>query len=196
MQTKEIKLTPRKFEDLSSLKYSMFTCPLITWPDGGMQCLVIQFRGECGKSTENNGSGYELFMSTIIKAAMTAWQPVALVLDLRQLKYVWGDEMSIPFHTHRTFEPRELLMGSIFGEYPKLVKGDLEELDKIAKDELALPMAAVVSELNRTGLTSLVKEELSRDFGKEMNPEDILFETLEDALASVDQRLQKIFQKL
>jgi hypothetical protein len=56
-------------------------------------------------------------------------------------------------------------------------------------------MAVVVSELNRTGLTSLVKEELPRELGKEMNPGDFLFETLEDALEAVDRRLQKIFQK-
>ncbi len=190
-QKHEIKLTPRKFEDLSSLKYSLFTCPLITWPDKqDMVCLVVEFRGECGQGTQNYD--YAGFMSAIIKAAVEAWEPVALIMDLRQLKYRWGDEMTKPFRACAPFQAGSTMLRSIFGSYPNLVESDLK---KITNESLAFPMAVVVSELNRTGLTSLVKDELRRELGKEMNPSDFLFETLEDALAAVDRRLQKIFQK-
>ena len=157
-----------------------------------VSCLVVEFRGECGKGTQNECHGYAEFMSAIIKAAVEAWSPVALIMDLRQLKYCWGDEMTKPFHACVPFHAGSTMLRSIFGEYPNLVESDL---NKIPNESLAFPMAVVVSELNRTGLTSLVKDELRRELGKEMNPSDFLFETLEDALAAVDRRLQKIFQK-
>ena len=191
-QTHKIKLTPRKFEDLSSLKYSLFTCPLITWPDKqGMLCLVVEFGGECGQGTQDHG--YADLMSAIIKASVDAWRPMALIMDLRPLKYRWGDEMTKPFRACAPFQALSLKFGSICEEYPNLVESDLS---RITNESLAFPMAVVVSELNRTGLTSLVKVELPRELGKEMNPDDFLFETLEDALEAVDRQLQKIFQKM
>jgi hypothetical protein len=152
----------------------------------GMKCLVVEFSGECGQGTKNSGSGYEAFMSAIIKAAVEAWKPVALILDLRRLKYEWGDEMSQPFNACDSFQPGPLSLRSIFKVYPDLVES---ELSKMTKESLAFPLAVVVSEINRTGLTSLVRQELSKD------PNDLLFENLEDALTAVDRQAQRIFKK-
>src|SRR6266550_5869970 len=99
MSLSEIKLTPRKFEDLCSLEYALATCAMISWPYmEQMECLVVHFSGECGNGSRNNRTGYAEFMSAIIKAAVEAWKPVALILDLRQLKYEWGDEMGQLFY--------------------------------------------------------------------------------------------------
>ena len=49
----------------------------------------------------------------------------------------------------------------------------------------SLPLAIVVSDLNREGLTSLVKEELLED------PKHWLFESLEDALNAVDKEVKR-----
>ncbi len=59
--------------------------------------------------------------------------PAALILELRELKYSWGDEMA------RTLSVPSTWFG---GEFP---------------------VAVVTSELNQAGLTSLVRDEMSSD---------------------------------
>ena len=187
MNLSEIQLTPRKFEYLCSLEYSLATCAMISWPQREqMECLVVEFSGECGKGTCNSRTGYAEFMSAIVKAAVEAWKPVALILDLRQLKYEWGDEMNGLFYACDSFQPGPLTLRSIFGVYPDLAES---ELSKMTKESLSFPTAVIVSELNRTGMTSLVKDEMGK------SPDDLLFETLEDALAAVDRQAQRIFKK-
>jgi hypothetical protein len=191
-QTKPIKLTPRKFEDLSPLKYSLATCPTITWRNWEqMKCLVTAFQGECGRGVDGDGGDYAGFMSVIIKAAIEAWDPVALILDLRELKYEWGDELTLPLHAP-FFDPGKVQHQSFFGNRPKLAEGGL---NGVANKSLAYPMAVVISDLNRTGLTSLVKDELSLEESENTINSSDLVATLEDAWENVDQRLQKIFQK-
>lgn len=189
MPSSEVKLTPCKFEDLCSLEYALFTCPLVSWPEfSEMKCLVVRFEGECGKGTSNTGQGFASFMSAIITAAIEAWEPVALILDLRELKYDWGDEMSAPFDLHKYLFPEQLALRSIFGNYAELKQPDLEQL---GIDPLDLPFSVVVSEKNRTGLTSLVELELR----VKKDPTTLLFERLEEAVAAVDQQAQAIFKK-
>lgn len=125
-------------------------------------------------------------MCGIIKGAMEAWKPVAVVLDLRDLKYEWGDEMSAPLGACGFFAPSEMLLRSIFEVYPELVHSDLKKLEEEHWD---FPLSVVVSEKNKTGLTSLVTSEIGK------KPGTLLFETLEEAVASVDLQLQKIFKK-
>jgi hypothetical protein len=81
---------------------------------------------------------------------------------------------------------------SFFGNRPKLAEGGL---NGVANKSLAYPMAVVISDLNRTGLTSLVKDELSLEESENTINSSDLVATLEDAWENVDQRLQKIFQK-
>jgi hypothetical protein len=191
MPMSEINLVPRKFEDLCSLGYSFFTCSLPSWPQlSQFSCLVVKFIGECGKDTSNPRSGYDDFICAITKGAIRAWKPVALVLDLRELKYEWGDEMSFPFEMcqrmHLLPSP-QIALRAIFEVYPKLREPDLEK----SKDSLLkLPFSVIVSDKNRDGLTSLFRQELKTD------PEAFLFEKLEEAVDAVDCRLQVNFKKL
>ncbi|HEY3320970.1 MAG TPA: hypothetical protein VGP72_10935 [Planctomycetota bacterium] len=105
--------------------------------------LVIAFDGEASPSFA--------YMDAMIAAGKAGWDPVALLLDLRKLRYEWGDEMG------RTLSDA-----------------------KASGFERQLPLAVVVSELNRAGLTSLIRDEL---FGK---PEQWLCDSLEAALAMLD----------
>jgi len=152
-----MKLTEHKLESLSSLSYSIFTCPLITWDY--MECLVVAFKGECGHGSGSNGDA--AFMTAIIKAAAAVWRPAGCLLDLRQMKYEWGDEMLRPICA---FDPCHV------GD--KLVD---------------FPMAVVVSNLNRRGFTSLVRQEMDGD------PGELLFDSIEAALAAVDKQAQRIY---
>lgn len=52
---------------------------------------MIAFEGEAGNSHEHVGTF--LYMLGMIAAGIAAWSPMTLVLDLRKLKYAWGDEM-------------------------------------------------------------------------------------------------------
>jgi hypothetical protein len=139
-----MKLEPRNLADLSQA-----TCSFaIGTPSVGCgRCLVVAFHGEAGNTHAHIGTF--AFMDAMIAAGVAAWQPMGVVLDLRGLRYAWGDEMA-----------RTLAGAGIHED----------------------PPAVVVSDLNREGLTSLVKEELGG------RPEKWLYESLDDALAVVDQR--------
>jgi hypothetical protein len=72
-------------------------------------------------------------MTAMIVAGLEAWRPEALILDLRQLRYSWGDEM------HDTLAAASGWCGRSF------------------------PTAVVASGLNREALTSLVIQEMGGD---------------------------------
>ena len=73
-------------------------------------------------------------MTAIVSAALAAWEPIALIIDLRKMKYEWGDEID-----------------------KALCAGDNIFIDG------SFPTAIVVSELNREGLTSLLQDEMQQD---------------------------------
>jgi hypothetical protein len=90
-------------------------------------------------------------MAAIIKAGLEAWGHGALIIDLRMMSYVWGDMIG-----------QALTAGH--GRYINAV----------------FPTAVTVSDRNREGLISFVRQELDED------PKKWLFESLEDALDAVD----------
>jgi hypothetical protein len=82
-----MELVEHRFEDLSRLQYRIFTCAL-----GGKHnpaALVLKFSGVYGIGSEGNGDA--AFMRMITRATTSAWQPDAVVFDLRELAYEWGD---------------------------------------------------------------------------------------------------------
>ncbi len=158
----------------------MFTCPSLTWPT--WESLIVEFRGECGYGCRSNGDA--TFMTALIKAGLEAWHPFALILDLRKMKYEWGDQMSCPLCAGDAYRPDPLDLEWMFlSAY--LVERDV---NKIPKEFLEFPRACVVSDLNREGLTSLVRLEMRK------NPAELLFETLEEALTSVDCQAKRLFK--
>ena len=98
-----------------------------------------------------------IYMDAMVRAGIAAFDSVGVILDLREMGYEWGDMMLCPFSAGH-------------GHY---VDSDL-------------PIVAVVSDLNRTGLTSLMIDEADTD------PATVLFDTIDDALAYLDQRHTKL----
>jgi hypothetical protein len=145
-----MELKPCSLNDLSTAKVNFAAGSLPSTPYA--EVLVIAFIGKAGNSHEFCGTFN--FMDAMIAAGVVAWHPFAVVLDLRQLSYAWGDEMQ----------------GTLGSAYD-YVSGS------------SLPTSVVVSDLNRKGLTSLVIQEMFA------SPGDWLFETVEDAIAAVDRRV-------
>ena len=79
----------RRFTELSSLKYAMYTAPLPA--HSKRQVLLIQFAGDFRKGAEGNTDG--LFMAAMTKAALAAWSGWGLILDLRKLRYHGGESI-------------------------------------------------------------------------------------------------------
>lgn len=92
-----------------------------------------------------------IYMEAMVRAGITAFDPSGVVLDLREMAYEWGDMMVRPFGNGYT--------------------------NHIGED---LSVVAVISEINREGLRSLVTEEMQSD------PSELLFDSMESALCHLD----------
>jgi hypothetical protein len=82
-----MELVEHRFEDLSRIQYRIFTCAL-----GGKHnpmALVLKFSGVYGVGSAGNNDAD--FMRVITRAARSAWRSDAVVFDLRDLAYEWGD---------------------------------------------------------------------------------------------------------
>ena len=125
-----MQLKERKLEELSNLTYKIFTCPFKE--KSYLDAIVVAFYGEYGFGSAGNEDAH--FMTAIIKAALAAWVPQALIIDLRQMTYEWGDLIA-----------RAIDAGA--GQYY----------------DAPFPTAIVISDRNREGLTSLISQELFAD---------------------------------
>jgi hypothetical protein len=84
-----MELVEHRFDELSRLQYHVFTCAL-----GGRHnatALVLRFSGVYGVGSAGNGDAG--FMRVITQAALSAWHSHAVVFDLRELSYEWGDSI-------------------------------------------------------------------------------------------------------
>lgn len=156
MPTMDGRLSELRFDDLSSIRCRFFACLLPSGPS--WEAIVIAFQGEYGFGCR--GADDAAYMKAMIVGADAAWGPDAIILNLRELRYEWGDEMADVLST------AACLPGA----------GCVEEEAEHAPARCAI----VASDLNRDGLTSLVDEELFSQ------PEDWLFSSLEDAVAATD----------
>jgi hypothetical protein len=123
-----LDLRPVAFSDLSSIQYAFHLGTGTVTHD---IILVVSFAGACGIGTGCDDDAH--LMEAIGQAAVLAWRPFGLILDLRELTYEWGDMMT------------EVLT---LGE-PKRRHG--------------LPTTVLASARCREGLTSLLKEEMGED---------------------------------
>ncbi|MEM1354473.1 MAG: hypothetical protein AAGC44_06475 [Planctomycetota bacterium] len=151
-----MNIQEQKLAGLSTASYSYSMCSLPS--DDLYTALIVAFSGEAGNSHEHCGTFR--FMDAVTMAGIIAWEPSALILDLRDLKYDWGDEM------HRTLTVALAWYGEDF------------------------PTAAVVSDLNREGLTSLVEYEMQED------PAKWLFSSIGEAVKAIDTTLRPHIQEM
>ena len=87
---------------------------------------------------------------------MTYSEPDAVILDFTTLRYEWGDEMA-----------RILFACSI------------DPLDS----DLRIPVAVIISGLNREGITSLVLDEMDEE------PCNWIYQSLDEAIAAIECKL-------
>jgi hypothetical protein len=135
-----------------NLDYKIYSCPFEA--KAYFEAIIVAFSGNYGFGSR--GSDDAKFMTAIIKAALAAWKPLGLVIDLSQMQYEWGDLIA-----------KAIDAGA--GHY----------IDR------PFPTTIVVSDLNREGLTSLIREEMGG------NPKEWLFESLEAAIQTIEKRVLK-----
>ena len=82
-----MQLVERHLEDLSAIRCRIYTCEFRTEHD--QTVLVLAFSGKYGIGSEGNGDA--AYMIGVRRAAMAAWEGDALVYDLRELSYEWGN---------------------------------------------------------------------------------------------------------
>lgn len=85
-----MNLRPIRVEDETSLQYEFQL--ETTGPNRFCYTLIAKFIGEYRDGSA--GRPDVDFILGMTKLAVGIWQPAALVLDLSELKYDWGDEMS------------------------------------------------------------------------------------------------------
>ncbi len=82
-----MELREHHFDDLSKVRYRIFTCDL-----GGKHhpvVLVLAFNGTYGEGTLGNGDAD--YMCVMTQAALSLWNVHGIVFDLRELRYCWGN---------------------------------------------------------------------------------------------------------
>lgn len=116
-----MQLTELRFDSVSDIKYRIFTCDISG--KRSATAMVLQFSGTYGHGSQGNGDGH--FMRTTTLSALSLWSVEAVVFDLRELRYEWGNTIWGMYG--RSFDPSGI--------------GDL-------------PYATVVSDLCRAGFQS------------------------------------------
>lgn len=139
MQMDTIEWTACSLEDLSPLQHRYCQGVL---PRSKHPVLKVNLIGKAGNEREHHGS-FAVACARIV-AGLEAWQPFALILDLTELRYEWGDEMqNVLTSAQGWYEPIHALRQVFAG-------GRLPE---------TFPTAVVTSANNRAGLESLVNAE-------------------------------------
>jgi hypothetical protein len=150
--------------DLGELGHRFARGPL---PRSQHPLLVVRLEGTASNQTAQI---FDLAAATVM-AGLEAWQPWALILDLRALAYTWGDRMqNVLAVAQYWYEPHRPVRRAFGGE----------------EVPMEFPLAVVVSDLNRDGLESLVRDEMHLD------PRTLLFDSQEVAARVLDQALEGI----
>lgn len=84
-----MNLNESEFSELSNLQYQIFTTQL--HGDIGPTALVLKFSGTYGYGSGGNRDA--AFMRAITLAAISAWDAGAVIFDLRELDYEWGNDI-------------------------------------------------------------------------------------------------------
>jgi hypothetical protein len=82
-----MELIEHRFDDLSDIKYRIFTCDI-----SGKRpatAILLRFSGNYGIGSAGNADAE--FMRTITLCSLLLWNVEAIVFDLRELDYEWGN---------------------------------------------------------------------------------------------------------
>jgi hypothetical protein len=130
MELKSMNLRELKIAPDNEIKHEMYLVDLPSLP--GREALVMKFIGEYGYGSGGNGDA--LYMTAMTKAAIEYCDPDALIFDLSELGYEWGDMLEAVLSTGN----------QIWGEED-------------------VPHAVVVSDLCEPAIRSLLSDEMLLD---------------------------------
>jgi hypothetical protein len=82
-----MELIEHCFDELSNIQYRIFTCDISG--ERNATALVLQFSGIYGYGSGGNDDGE--FMRTITLCALSLWRVDAVIFDLREFDYQWGN---------------------------------------------------------------------------------------------------------
>lgn len=153
---------PRSLRDLSPLRHAYFLGAL---PSSGNLVLKVSLIGQAGNKREHEGA-FDAACARII-AGLEAWQPWALVLDLTNFSYEWGDKMQNVLTVARCWYEPSRALRHLFSEGPE-----------------SFPVAVVTSADNAEALKSLVDAEHIEDV--------VLCESEDEAVQILDQMLEGV----
>ncbi|MFT9820970.1 hypothetical protein [Lysinibacillus sp. NPDC056185] len=72
-----------------------------------IEILVIKYSGKYGFGSAGNTDA--IYMNVMGKAAMEAWDPDAIIIDLQDINYEWGDMLEYVFNISADKYPNEAL---------------------------------------------------------------------------------------
>ena len=136
----EVRLRPVSFAKLSGLRHETFTSeerPFVT-----PEFLVIRYFGAYRDGSAGHGDA--LYIVATAEAARKAWYSRCTVLDFRDLRYTWGDEMEwvTSIGWDRVLQCHEPL-GIVVGEKCRAALKSLlrDEFEKICADTIEQVLA-------------------------------------------------------
>jgi hypothetical protein len=128
--------------------------------------LIAQFVGASGFGCACADT--ERQIRDAIFSAFEQARPAALVYDFQAFEYRWGDNLTETFDYHPD---------------ARIVDEDVVHPEPYLATIHSFPVVYAVSDLNRTGLTSLLRDEMDLD------PSLYLFENLEEAVTTASARI-------
>ncbi|MEO6897938.1 MAG: hypothetical protein ABI218_14975 [Caldimonas sp.] len=137
-----------------------------TLPDTRQALLSIRLEGEFA----NEHEGVFDYAAAVVMAGLEAWQPWAVILDLRAVTYSWGDRMeNVLMASQRWFLPLRPALNVFAGGMLPVV----------------MPQTIVVSDSCRDGMASLLRY-------MDREPAEMLFESMADAARALDRMLEGV----
>lgn len=159
--------------------FSRITCHAYTAPlvqDAGLPLLMIVCAGEYTDRHSGCDEDNAAFLSAMAAAYIEISRCVGVIWDYRQLRYEWGDRMA------------DVLLASQQSRHWSAIRllGHITASPRLRASRMLpemLPLRIVTSGLCDAGFRSLLSVE---QFG---NPQDILFQTPDDAVASIREEI-------
>jgi hypothetical protein len=142
--------TPRSFTDLSDLTYAIgsrefdeLLVKTVGEAESPLEILWVAFAGE---ADDRGRHDHASFMAGVIGWALSSWPACGIVIDLRQVKYTWGDRMQnvlrVPYAGDR--EAEQVVQRLFAPHLPQ-----------------KFPTAVLVSELCGDAIRTLVRDEMA-----------------------------------
>jgi hypothetical protein len=162
-----MELVEHTFEELSKLKYRIYTTTLSNECQNNV--LVVAFEGEYGFGCKGNADAR--LIAAIIAGVRAAWESSYFVLDYRSMTYEWGD--MLPLATGQEKMSDEVFqMLRVFGSAPGC-------------------SATLISDRNRDSINSLIASDCG--YGTDAS---WLFDDLDAAIVAFEDARKRFLQEV